>query len=384
MMIDRSRASHSDTLRYALAPDAAARAAIDATFVEYGRMMEMLEAMTEGSDAGANLVALHALAYERLRTATRLPSQMVVLGLRDFAARRSGAAPEGLPLDDKLFAVKGAAQVSIATVEGRASVPYVVIGYRPGWRGGPPARLVRDGDGFHVHIGVTPRGAKQQETEMIHEGILARMGRLIAGFAHAAVDRAEALDTVAVVEQAVREIDKAADEVRAEVGKAQAERYRIESRREAFRAESAKLETQIDTAVAQGRDDLAKAAIGRQLDLEAQVAALDKALADVDERLDESRQALQAVVAARKDAEARLTELKKSEAKAGAPSAATGGMAERPEDRVARKAASIARLTGVPAGDLPAGAAELEELERLHREQTIEARLRARTGPAKT
>jgi hypothetical protein len=79
-----------------------------------------------------------------------------------------------------------------------------------------------------------------------------------------------------------------------------------------------------------------------------------------------------------------LAELKKSEAKAGAPSATAGGMAERPEDRVARKAASIARMTGVPAGDRLAGAAELEELERLHREQTIEARLRARAGTSKT
>ena len=66
---------------------------------------------------------------------------------------------------------------------------------------------------------------------MIHEGILSRMGRLIAGVAYATMEKAEGANGVAIVEQAIREIDSAAEEARAELGKAKAEEHRIASRR---------------------------------------------------------------------------------------------------------------------------------------------------------
>jgi hypothetical protein len=383
-MAARSKPSSSETLRYALAPDAASHAALAATFAEYDAMMAILAEIVPASDAGANLVLLHALAYEKVRAATRLPSQMVVLGLRDFAAGRGGAASPGLPLDEKLFAVKGPAHVTLGTVEGRVAVPYTVLGYRQGWRGGPPARLVRDQnqdqDIFTVEIGVSPSHATQEDGSMNQEGILSRMGRLIAGVAHATIEKAEQRNAPAVVEQAIREIDKAADEVRTEIGRAQAERFRIAGRREALQQDLDALDPRIETAVAQAREDLARAAIGRQIDLEAQIEALDKALGGVDERLSEGRKALQAVVAARKDAEQRLKELKVSEGQAGRPDGDT--RRERPEDKAARSAARIARLTGVPAGDALSGGEDLDELERLHREQLIADRFRARFGRA--
>ena len=63
------------TLRYALAPDEAAVAAFEATFAAYDRMMEIL---TEVAPVGANLVALHGQAYERIRTETGLPARLAV------------------------------------------------------------------------------------------------------------------------------------------------------------------------------------------------------------------------------------------------------------------------------------------------------------------
>ena len=66
---------------------------------------------------------------------------------------------------------------------------------------------------------------------MIHEGILSRMGRLIAGVTYATIEKAEGVNGVAIVEQAIREIDSAAEEARAELGKARAEEHRIASRR---------------------------------------------------------------------------------------------------------------------------------------------------------
>src|SRR3982074_3678001 len=74
------------TLRYALAPDEAGIAAIEATFAAYDRMMAIL---AEVAPVGANLVALHAQAYEKIRVETRLPARLVTPGLRARAAYRA-------------------------------------------------------------------------------------------------------------------------------------------------------------------------------------------------------------------------------------------------------------------------------------------------------
>src|SRR6202035_3250832 len=89
------------TLRYVLALDEAGIAAIDATFAAYDRMRAIL---AEVAPVGANLVSLHAQAYEKIRTETGLPARLVTLGLRDRAGYVAGAAERRIPLDDKLFA----------------------------------------------------------------------------------------------------------------------------------------------------------------------------------------------------------------------------------------------------------------------------------------
>jgi phage shock protein A len=358
------------TLRYALAPDDNAAAALRETIAEYGRMLEIIGELAVS--AGSNLVTLHSLAYETVRTRTRLPSRLVTLGLRDFAARRAGEDVPGIPLDDKLYALKSASELSISTVAGRVIVPFDVAGYTDGWRGSLPARLIFEQGAFELRIGVTPHISTEEKT-MIHEGILSRMGRLIAGVAYATMDKAEGANGVAIVEQAIREIDSAAEEARAELGKSRAEEHRIASRRAEISEEITALEDKIRFALKEGREDLAKAAVARQIDLEAQVAAIEKALADVAERIEEGHKAMQAVLAARREAEARLADLKRSVQKHDADGGATGRRSS-PDLTVAKASAAVTRVTGVPGGTA-AGSAELEELDRIHRDRAIAERL---------
>jgi hypothetical protein len=124
------------TLRYALHPDATAIAAIEETFAAYERMMAIL---AEVAPFGANLVSLHAQAYEKIRTETGLPARLVTLGLRDRANYAAGAATRHIPLDDKLFAIKGPTSLTISTVQGRILVPFEVPGYLAGWESPFPA-----------------------------------------------------------------------------------------------------------------------------------------------------------------------------------------------------------------------------------------------------
>ncbi|OEC98432.1 MULTISPECIES: PspA/IM30 family protein [unclassified Rhizobium] len=366
--------THRSRLRYDLAPNDEARQALDETFAAYGQMMELLGEIVPDR-AGANLVTLHDLAYETIRERTALPARLVTLGLRDFAANRGGLADwNRLPLDEKLFAIKGPSDLTISTVRGRVAVPFDVAGYFKGWDSNIPAYLIADGGHYAIHIGVTPNSPRTEDNMTMHEGILSRMGRLIAGLANAAVDTVEGANKVAVIEQALREIDAAADEARADLGKARAEEYRIQSRRSEIVADLDALDAKIRLAISADREDLAKAGVSRQIDLEAQIAALDKALADANAQIDEGQKALQAVLAARREAEARLVDFKRSIAR-HAPEEATGGNPRpTPAAGAARAAAAVSRLTGVPSGE-PATSAELDELDRLHREQAIEARL---------
>src|SRR5260370_16381527 len=103
------------TLRYALAPDQAGIAAMEATFAAYDRMMAIL---AEVAPVGANLVSLHAQAYARIRTETVLPARLVTLGLRDRAGYVAGAPTRKIPLDDKLFAIKGPTSLTISPFKG--------------------------------------------------------------------------------------------------------------------------------------------------------------------------------------------------------------------------------------------------------------------------
>jgi phage shock protein A len=366
------QASHKSILRYRLAPAEDARQALEETFAAYAVMLEMLEELA--AEGGSNLVTLHELAYETVRERTGLPARLVTLGLRDFAANRGrSAGPARLPLDDKLFAVKGPSDLTIATVRGRVAIPYDVAGYLRGTLNIFAAQLVADHGAYEIHIGVTTHSDRTEENMMMNEGILSRMGRLIAGVANAAVDKAEGVNKIAVVEQALREIDSAADEARTDIGKARAEEYRIESRREEIVVDLRKLDEKIRLAVASDRDDLAKAGVARQIDLESQIAALDKALQAAKSYLDEGQQALQAVLATRREAEARLVDLKRSLAQFPEETAA-GRARSNAADGAARAVAAVSRVTGVPAGS-PATSTELDELDRLHREQAIEARL---------
>jgi phage shock protein A len=360
----------TSTLRYALAPDDAGVQAIEATFAAYDHMMLILE---EVAPVGANLVSLHAQAYERIRTETGLPARLVTLGLRDRAGYVAGTSPRRIPLDDKLFAIKGPTSLTISTVQGRVLVPFDIPGYLPGWESPFPAHLVADGQAYEVHIAVKSKSPQPEEKTMLHEGILARMGRLLAAIASQTVDSAESSNKVALVKQAIREIDAGADEARHALGKSRAEEFRLKRRREELDAEAASLTEKIRLAISQNRDDLARAGVARQIDLESQGIALERAMDFIELEIDEQTKALQAMLGARREADVRLADLEQSLAR-NSPQETGRAASSLKAAGADRAMAAIARVTGVPASSV-LGDKELDELERLHREREIATRL---------
>ena len=367
-MIKLAAETPTATLRYALVPDELGIEAIEATFAAYDRMMEIL---AEVAPVGANLVSLHAQAYEKIRVETGLPARLVTLGLRDRAGYVAGARK--IPLDDKLFAIKGPTSLTVSTVRGRVLVAFDVPGYLAGWESPFPAHLVSDGRSYEIHIAVKSKSTQPEEKTMLHEGILARMGRLLAAIASQTIDNAESNNKVALVKQAIREIDAGADEARYALGKSRAEEFRLKRRREELDAEAAALTEKIRLAIAENREDLARAGVARQIDLESQSIALERATDFIELEIDEQTKALQAMLGARREAEGRLADLEASLAQ-HAPQETGWGTSATKTVSADLAMAAIARVTGVPASRV-LGDKELDELDRLHREKEIAARL---------
>jgi phage shock protein A len=366
------------TMTCMLSPSPEDERAIRATFADYGVLMRLLDDFAQQRGASANLVALHEQAYAPIREQTRLPARLVSLGLRDHAARRGGVTFDGLPLDGRLYAIKSPTHLSLATVEGRRLIAYAVAGYQAGWPDHAEARLVVRNGETSILVGVAT-AAKPKETSMATEGILTRIGRVIAGVAHGAADNLEGANPIATVEQSIREIDAMAEEARVGAGKARAEEHRIRAKIAEIDEEIADLAGKIAVGLSEAREDLVKPVIGLQIDLEAQQAALETALAEVSDRIDEAGKALQAINSARQDAVARLNALKKSTQPAAGAPVAHESASERNAHRLARSLDAIARVTGVP-GRPTTAASEVEELARLQREQAIQERLLSYKG----
>lgn len=324
----------------------------------------------------ADQVALHRAFYEPARRQCGLPAQLTTLALRDWAMRRRGDDVDGVPLDERLYSIRGISTVSLATVDGRVSVPFAVAGYGQRWSGSAPARLRWSAGQWELHIEAGAQVTRLfQEGTMATETVLTRIGRVIAGMTHAAVDAAENAGSEAVLAQALREIDAAADEVRGELGKAMAERTRLELRRKELDRERDDLDAKTKVAVEKGRDDLAEAGIARQLDIEAQIGVLDRMLKDSQDSIDQLGQTLGAVRASRREAESRLADLRRTASTNPSGAAVGAARVDRALDKVERAQSAVERLTGVPAGDAPADGKAIDELNDLARKHAVAERL---------
>ncbi|WP_052516825.1 MULTISPECIES: PspA/IM30 family protein [Brevundimonas] len=112
----------------------------------------------------------------------------------------------------------------------------------------------------------------------------ARVGRIVSGSAHALIDAIEGAMPDAVVQQTLREIDKAVDDVRAELGRTIASKHLANKRLTEQSSRHEELAGQIELALREGREDLARAAIEHQLDVEAQVPVLEATVAEAGKR----------------------------------------------------------------------------------------------------
>lgn len=222
------------------------------------------------------------------------------------------------------------------------------------------------------------------------ETLGARVGRIVSGSVNALVDAIEGTMPETVMQQTLREVDLVVDDVRADLGRTIAGRHLAQKRLTEQASRHEELATQVELAIREGRDDLARAAVEHQLDVEAQIPVLEATVADAAKQEVELEGYIAALLAKRREMEASFRDMLAARAHGNAQAGAAGGngggpgVARRVEDATTAFDRLMAREGAPPLGGVDRERGKkLAELEGLARRNRIEERLaaiRARTG----
>lgn len=223
------------------------------------------------------------------------------------------------------------------------------------------------------------------------EALASRVARLISGSINAFVNAVENAAPDIVMEQAIREIDSVIDDVRAELGKVIAAKHLSSSRLKDENNRYEELAEKIEVAVASSRDDLAEAAISRQLDIEVQIPVLEQTIADFSQKEKELDSYILALQARKREMESDLKEFRQTMAaqgggtgvgSGGTPAAASSSHArnvEKAQGAFNRVYESTTGVAGGGSGDMK-NASKLAELSELAHKNRVQERLQAIKG----
>ncbi len=221
------------------------------------------------------------------------------------------------------------------------------------------------------------------------EGLVSRVRRLVAGGINDLVESIETGSPETVMRESIREVEKAADDVRDELGRTIAKRHHTNKRLMETAAKHEELASKAAFAIDQGRDDLAEAAIARQLDMEAQIPVLEATLKELTDEQSELEGYISALLARKREMEAELKSLLDSQVTAasavsvagqpkpaevaGLAAAKRADGADRAFNRVLQSVSGVAASTRSD----PDTAPKLAELEKVARDHRIQERLAA-------
>jgi len=210
-----------------------------------------------------------------------------------------------------------------------------------------------------------------------------RVGRVIAASANALVSRLENQAPIALMEQAIREVDNIIAEVRRELGQISANRHLAQQQHAHLSTQHSTLAEQAQRALMENREDLASAAVARQLDIEAQLPVLETSLAELACKDEELSGYVAALLGKKREMEQALHEFQRSRETANRSNTATATQsANNQQQRLDSATGTFDRLYQRHAGLSPTSAgasleqaAKLKELDDLVRNNKISERL---------
>ncbi|MDG5815470.1 PspA/IM30 family protein [Chitinispirillales bacterium ANBcel5] len=211
------------------------------------------------------------------------------------------------------------------------------------------------------------------------EGLSSRVSRIIAGGASKMVSIVENAAPEMVLEEALKEIDSAVYDVRSELGKIIAEKHQANSRINDIQKEHTSLKEKIELAITEGREDLAEAAVSRQIDLEAQIPILDNTIKGLEKEELELEKYVSALSSKKRELKQEYANFKKmkNERNTSSYDTANSGSSSKYLDRTIGKVEGVFdRLLDRESIAFSATSEkQLAELEELARKKRIEERL---------
>jgi phage shock protein A len=208
-----------------------------------------------------------------------------------------------------------------------------------------------------------------------------RVTRIMAGSAHAFLDAVEDMAPEAMMRQASRELEQVLADVRVDLGKVEAGKHLVLSQINKLNDENEQLAASIETALAQGKEDLARAGVERQTLIEDQTPVLQRSLAEQNDRALELEGYITGLLAKRREMEEVLKEYLASQARVTTVSSAAGKgskdskveSAQSAFDRVLARQTGVGGLVGAAGGDV----LKLRELQDTARRQRVDDKLAA-------
>ena len=180
--------------------------------------------------------------------------------------------------------------------------------------------------------------------------------------------------------QSIREVDRLIDEVQHELGQSAANRHLAQQQHVTLKQKHLDLTVQIEEAIALGRDDLAKPAIARQLDIEAQLPVIETTLANCGNQESELKGYVDALRGKKREMSEALAQFQTSREKMNSPTpmGAHSSAGIKLDKAVQSFDTVFERQTGLSSQARQTDMTELSKLKHLEdlvRNNKIEARL---------
>ena len=214
------------------------------------------------------------------------------------------------------------------------------------------------------------------------ETLSSRVKCLVSGSANMIVSTVENLAPEMVMEESIREIDKAITDVRAELGQVLTRQYHASQRLGTENRRHEELNEKVQIALKEGRDDLAEVGVAQLLDIEAQIPVLDAAVIETREAQAELEGYITALQGRKREMAQELDEFRT--AKTSAASTAVSAPSSSVQQRVQNAQSTYDRVMDRAGGMAPGGSAidsnsakAHAELEELARQNRIKERLAA-------
>ncbi len=207
-----------------------------------------------------------------------------------------------------------------------------------------------------------------------------RVTRLINSSVHALMNKFENIAPEMIMEQSIVEIDQAMDELRHNLGEVIASKHLTCKRLSQYNERHEALADEIECAIAKNREDLAHAAVSAQLDIEAQIPLLEKAMSDGIHSEKELESYLGALDAKKREMRLELNDLiqMKKESSSTSPNSESCTLtSDKAQNAISHFNAIMEKQTGVNLRHDPKHTRKLHELSELSRENRIQERIEA-------